>query len=177
MKNKRDYTNKSKLRRKDGVVPRLKDLSKNDKPVDSFPHDLCMHLLDMKLKGEDGSTMRLYIQQEFPQFTEEMVEKAISHTYSILSSLSQENVFDIVSKHIIRYEEIYKWFRERNLTQESAKVLLAKERLMGLHSNNIDIEINNMFGENTDDLSQFNELQLSVEELQRFHYLIDKASV
>lgn len=145
-------------------------------PIEQIPQQLILDLLDLKLSGESGYMMRLYVLDQYPQFTEGMIDMAINQVYKDLNSMSQENIFDIVSKHIIRYEEIYKWFRERKLTKEANVVLAAKEKLMGLHSDNVEIEINNIFGETDEDNKQFNEFLLSSDELDRFHFLINKAS-
>lgn len=158
-------------------ISRKYDLPIKEQAIEQIPQQLILDLLDLKLKGESGHIMRLYILKQYPQFTEGMITMAMNQMYKDLNSMSQENIFDIVSKHIIRYEEIYKWFRERNLTQEANIVLTAKEKLMGLHNDNVEIEINNIFGETEDENKQFNEMLLSSDELERFHFLINKASV
>lgn len=142
-----------------------------------IPPDLKLEVLDMKLKGYSSTIMRNFISDTYPNFSEADVESVIASVSGEISRLSQDSVFDIVSKHISRYEEIYNWFRKRKYNSYARIALEYKEKLMGLHSTNVDIEINNYIGDSNNENKFFDENNLTQEEQKRFHELINKCRV
>lgn len=141
------------------------------------PPDLKLQVLDMKLKGDSSITIRNFISEQYPNFSEVDIESVIASVNFEITKLSQDSVFDIVSKHISRYEEIYNWFRRRKLNSYAKTALEYKEKLMGLHSTSVDIEINNYIGDNNSENKFFDENNLTQEEQKRFHELISKCRV
>ena len=48
---------------------------------------------------------------------------------------SKEIIYTIISDHLERYEELFRWFKENNYPKNCLKVLEKKEKLIGLHDN------------------------------------------
>jgi hypothetical protein len=87
-----------------------------------------------------------------------------------------EHLEHILPLHLMRYEEIYSWFKKHELYKEGLKALYQKEKLMGLHSELYEVQINNIFSE-FDQMEQYDTTRLSFKEKARFYQLLKKVAV
>lgn len=92
----------------------------------------------------------------------------------IRQSITEEKE-NIINLHIIRYEELYQELMNMSLHATAMKVLENKEKLIGLHSGDINIQVNNV--ENTavvKSVETFNYQNLNKQEQERLNLLLSK---
>lgn len=144
-----------------------------------IPSELESIVLDLKLGGSSYKEIEMSVKEFYESrnivYTKNEITRALEVGYDILQNVSDEIAFDIINKHLQRYEKIYKKFIELGLRDEARQVLESKEKLLGLHSSTIDFEFNNYFGNTDESLKDFDIDLLNDVEKEKMYQLINRS--
>jgi len=144
-----------------------------------IPSELESLVLDLKLGGssyrEIEASVKEFYESKNITYTKNEIERALQAGYDILQNVSDDIAFDIINKHLQRYEKIYKKFIELGLRDEARQVLESKEKLLGLHSSTIDFEFNNYFGDNDQSSKDFDIDLLNDTDKEKMYQLINRS--
>lgn len=118
------------------------------------------NILDMMLAGKTTSDIRKWFNENHSRLTEHSMEKDITFCYSELKKYVNLNSDDIINEHIMFYDDIAKNAKNDYMFDQAIKAKQAKEKLLGLHKADTQINIQN----NT---AQIDLKQLSFDELKK----------
>lgn len=143
--------------------------------VSVVPREVILDALDLRLKGYLPADVIEILKLQYPTLTDKDFNYIRSEVNLSICKMAEDDMFDLVTKHIVRYEKIYHWFRTNKLYDEASNILFLKEKLVGLHNQSVDLEINNIIGDETELSSEYDINKLSETEKQRMMFLLDKA--
>lgn len=132
-------------------------------------------ILGRLLNGEPTNSIYEDIIQKYKIHHSE-VDNDFKHVRSNIQQNIIENKQDLVNLHLRRYEELYKELVIAGLHATALKVLEHKEKLMGLHAGEVNIQVNNTENELVTTQSEYNYKNLKPNEEQRLHALLDKCT-
>jgi hypothetical protein len=92
-----------------------------------------------------------------------------------IRDIQENEVLSTRVLHAQRYELLYEWFFENDFDREAIKMLENVERLLGLHSNSVNLSIHNLFQKKTGKANIYNYKNLSEVEMSRLQFLVEKA--
>lgn len=127
------------------------------------------------MKGESIKFIQDYLVDKYKLSTSYIRECFIHSVKKEIARATAQNLSTIIPSHILIYEELYKYFDERNHIGGKMITLKNKEKLLGLHKDKNTIEINNRTTTTIEKEMLYNEDNLSFDEKQRLNQLINKA--
>lgn len=144
--------------------------------LDNIRRSVGSVLLKMKLDGSSFGEMFEYSKKLYPELTYDAFEYITNHIYTEIIAKSLHLSTNVINSHLLRYDEIYKFFMCYDMFANAQKALEAKEKLLGYHSDIYSFEVNNIL--NTDEEKKdFDINKLSEEDKTIFLQLINKARV
>lgn len=161
-------------------IKRIGDTSEVLTPLQEL--EVCKSIRESIVEGTQRTKVIEKIQSEYPELSVPHIEKLITNTVDFLSSniYESDELQNIVTLHVEKYEELYDWFKRMDLFSNMNQVLFAKERLLGYHRRETNIEIsqenNTLVVEESVDL-EYNLNKLSESERVEFQELLNKIKV
>lgn len=155
----------------------LKSKSSNsNRGLKNLQEVIVSRIIELRVRGEVREEIVNIICREYNISS----PAAIHHVTQALEEIKKrasEISEMILSQHIDRYDKLYKWFNENGFTKHALKALQYRERLIGLHSENKEIEFNNIYIGESQVESSLDLNRLSSQEKRLTMALIKKCKV
>ena len=100
-------------------------------------------------------------------------EKLVLLAKESLNEYRSDHVDQMLTLHLLRYEELFKLSNEAGMSSISIKALQGKEKIIGLHKDEAYVKVNNEYID-TAAVTPYNFDKLSKEENNRLDALIEK---
>lgn len=154
--------------------PIKSEVSRNDRSLNTT---IRSRIIELRIKGESRSDIQKIIEREYNIKEKYVVNSQITTALDEIKKRSSEISELILAQHLERYDQLYKWFSENGFVKHAQKAMQYRERLIGLHSQQKEIEFNNIYlgqeeGQIANDLDK-----LDSGEVQKLRSLILKCQV
>lgn len=113
--------------------------SKEENPIKS--DEIINRILKMKLEGITYNIILDTIKEEF-KCSRIAAAFYYQKTIDVMKDLSLELSQQTLHLHLQRYEDLYNWFQKNNFTKLAIKAMNQREKLIGLHNESVEIEMN-----------------------------------
>lgn len=100
-------------------------------------------VLEMMLKGSTKQQILEWFNDEYPDLSKHSLDKDVTFGYNALKNHVTTNAEDIITEHILYYDQIAKDAKDNYMFDTGIKAKQAKEKLLGLHKPDTAIQVNN----------------------------------
>ena len=136
-------------------------------------YKLLEEVIKFRLQGLTSLQIK---ENHYPQLSQQEFDYLFIQAGDRIREINDNEVLSTRVLHNQRYEMLYDWFLENDFDTNAMKMLENSERLLGLHSNSVGLNINNLVEKKQDNVNIYNYKNLTDSEHGRLKELWEKGS-
>lgn len=136
-------------------------------------YKLLEEVIKFRLQGLTSLQIK---ENHYPQLSQQEFDYLFIQAGDRIREINDNEVLSTRVLHNQRYEMLYDWFLENDFDTNAMKMLENSERLLGLHSNSVGLNIHNLVEKKQDNVNIYNYKNLTDSEHGRLKELWEKGS-